>query len=121
MNGDRGCAADQLIGLVLESGIEFFHDPEQHGWVSIQVDGHWENHPVRSRPFQLFLLRTYYRSTRESPGAQAIRTALELFETKALFDGEQSPVNLRVAEHQGKLYLDLCDRAWRVVEVDGED
>ena len=78
----------------------------------------WENHPIRSRPFQLFLLRTYYRETGKSPGAQAIRAALELFEAKALFDGEESPINLRVANHRGKLYLDLCDRAWRAVEID---
>jgi hypothetical protein len=55
-----GSAADRLIGLVLDSGIEFFHDPDQHGWASVRVDGHFENHPIRSRPFQLFLLRTYY-------------------------------------------------------------
>ena len=118
--GDGGSAADRLIGLVLESGTEFFHDPDQHGWASIRVDGHWENHPIRSRPFQLFLLRTYYRETGKSPGAQAIRATLELFEAKALFDGEESPINLRVANHQGKLYLDLCDRAWRAVEIDAE-
>jgi hypothetical protein len=80
-------AADRLIGLVLESGIELFHDPDQHGWASFHIDGHWENHRVRSRPFQLFLLRTYYQETRKSPGAQAIRTTLELLEAKALFDG----------------------------------
>src|SRR5271166_6125263 len=116
--GDSESAADRLIGLVLESGIELFHDPDQHGWASIRVDGHWENHPVRSRPFQRFLLRTYYRETGNSPGAQAIRAALDLFEAKALFDGAESPINLRVANHRGNLYLDLCDRAWRAVEID---
>jgi hypothetical protein len=49
---------------------------------------------------------------------QAIRSALELFEARALFDGDQSPVNLRVAKHRGRLYLDLCDGAWRAVEID---
>ncbi len=117
---DSGSGADRLIGLVLESGIELFHDPDQHGWASIRVDGHWENHPIRSRPFQLFLLRTYYRETGNSPGAQAIRAALELFEAKALFDGEESPINLRVANHRGKLYLDLCYRPWRAVEIDAQ-
>jgi len=119
-HGDGGSAADRLIGLVLESGIEFFHDPDQRGWASIRVDGHFENHPVRSRPFQLFLLRTYYRETGQSPGAQAIRATLELFEAKALFDGEESPINLRVANHRGRLYLDLCDRTWRAVEIDAQ-
>ena len=119
-HGDGGSAADRLIGLVLETGIEFFHDPGQHGWACVRVDGHWQNHPIRSRPFQLFLLRTYYRETGNSPGAQAIRATLELFEAKALFDGEESPINLRVANHRAKLYLDLCDRAWRAVEIDAE-
>ena len=45
-------AADRLIGLVLESGVELFHDPDQYGWASVRIDGHWENHPIRSRPFQ---------------------------------------------------------------------
>jgi hypothetical protein len=57
-HSEGGSASDRLIGLVLNSGIEFFHDPDQHGWAVIRVDGHWENHPIRSRPFQLFLLRT---------------------------------------------------------------
>src|SRR5271168_913052 len=119
-HGEAESAADRLIGLVLDSGIELFHDPNQHGWASIRVDGHFENRRVRSRLFQLFLLRTYYQETGKSPGAQAIRATLDLLEAKALFDGEESLINLRVANHLGKLYLDLCDRAWRAVEIDAE-
>jgi len=115
--GDSGSAADRLIGLVLETGIELFHDPDQHGWASIRVDLHWENHPIRSRPFQLFLLRTFYRAMGESPGAQAIRAAQDLFEARALFDGEESAIHLRAAEYNGRLYLDLCDHPWRAVEI----
>ncbi len=119
-SGDSESATDRLIGLVLDSGIELFHDPDQHAWASFRVDGHFENRPVRSRPFQLFLLRTYYQETGKSPGAQAIRATLDLLEAKALFDGEESSINLRVANHRGKLYLDLCDRAWRAVEIDSD-
>ena len=112
--------ADRLIGLALDAGLELFHDPDQQGWASVRVDAHWENYPIRARAFQLFLLRTYYLDTGESPGAQAIRAAAELFEARALFDGEECPVHLRVAAHGGRLYLDLCDRAWRAVEIDDE-
>src|SRR5271155_5535524 len=119
-SGDGESAADRLISLVLDSGIELFHDLDQHGWASIRVDGHFENRKIRSRPFQLFLLRTYYQETGKSPGAQAIRVTLDLLEAKALFDGEEALINLRVADHRGKLYLDLCDRAWRAVEIDAE-
>ena len=112
--------ASRLIALTLRSGIEFFHDPEQHGWASVQVDEHWENYPLRSRTFYLFLLRIFYRDTGESPGGRAIRAVLEIFEARALFDGPECQVNLRVAQQNGKLYLDLCDQAWRAVEIDTE-
>jgi hypothetical protein len=110
--------AARLIGLALRSGIELFHDPEQHGWASVQVDEHWENYPLRSRAFYLFLLRIYYRDTGESPGGRAIRAVLEIFEARALFDGPECQVHLRVAQQDSKLYLDLCNDAWRVVEID---
>ena len=71
-------------------------------------------------PSSFFCCALYYLNTGESPGAQAIRAAAELFEARALFDGQECPVHLRVAEHGGRLYLDLCDRAWRAVEIDDE-
>ena len=79
---DGYTAADRLIGLALDSGIELFHDPDLRGWASIRVDGHFENHPIRSRAFQLFLLRTYYRETGQSPGAAAVRATQDLLEAK---------------------------------------
>ena len=110
--------AARLIRLALDEGVECFHDPAQRGWVSLRSDGHWENHQIRSRAFILFLSRLYYRETGEAPGSQAVRAALEQFDAMALFDGERCPVHLRVAEHDGRLYLDLCDDRWRAVQID---
>src|SRR5216683_3807285 len=110
--------AARLIRLALATGLELFHDPDRQGWAAVRVGSHWENHPIRSRDFRLFLLRIYYSDTGESPGGQAIRAAAELFEARALFDGKECPVHLRVAECGGRLYLDLCDREWRAVEID---
>ena len=117
-DGDLESNASRLIRLALNSGIEFFHDSEQHGWASVKVDNHWENYPLHSRAFYLFLLRIFYRETGESPGGPAIRTVLEIFEARALFDEPERQVHLRVAAHEGKLYLDLCDEKWRAVEID---
>jgi hypothetical protein len=93
--------ADRLIGLALDAGLNLFHDPDQQGWASVRVGGHCENHSIRSRDFRLFLLRNYYEDTGESPGGEALRAALELFEARALFDGEECPVHVRVAELGG--------------------
>jgi hypothetical protein len=117
---DRGWESNaaRLIALAMSTGVEFFHDPEQHPWVSVQVDQHWENYPLRSRAFYLFLLRIFYRDTGESPRTRSIRAVLEIFEARALFDGPECQVHLRVAQQEGKLYLDLCDEAWRAIEID---
>src|SRR5712672_3408946 len=119
-DSDWESKAARLIRLALATGLELFHDPDRQGWASVRIGGHWENHAIRSRDFRLFLLRIYYGDTGESPGGQALRAATELFEARALFDGEECPVHLRVAEYGGRLYLDLCDRAWRAVEIDDE-
>jgi len=87
--------ADRLIGLALDAELNLFHDPDQQGWASVRVGGHCENHSIRSRDFRLFLLRNYYEDTGESPGGEALRAALELFEARALFDGEECPVYAR--------------------------
>jgi hypothetical protein len=92
-----------LIGLALDAGLELFHDPDQQGWASIRVDAHWENHPIRARAFQLFCCASITSIPVESPGAQAIRAAAELFAARALFDGEECPVHLGVAAHGGRL------------------
>ena len=44
-------------------------------------------------------------------------TALDLIEARAHFGGIVRPVYLRVAEHEGCIYVNLCDTAWRAVEI----
>ena len=36
----------------------------------------------------------------------------------ALYKGLEKPVFVRVAEHDGRIYIDLCNEKWQVVEVD---
>ena len=74
-----------------------------------------------ARAFQLFLLRIYYLNTGESPGAQALRAAAGIVRARERCLTERSVRSTcAVAEHGGRLYLDLCDRAWRAVEIDNE-
>ena len=45
-------------------------------------------------------------------------SALAVLEARARFDGPQREVFLRVAGHDDKIYIDLCDKDWQVVEID---
>src|SRR5262245_61814246 len=43
--------------------------------------------------------------------------ALDQLEARAQFDAPERLVHLRVAEHQGRLYLDLANAYWQAVEI----
>jgi hypothetical protein len=53
-----------------------------------------------------------------APNPQAFSSALGVIEAQALYDGTLREVYLRSAKVEGKVYLDLCDSEWRVIEID---
>jgi hypothetical protein len=59
-----------------------------------------------------FLRRSYYQATGTAASASLINGTLDQLEARAQFDGPERLVHLRVAEHEGALYLDLADDQW---------
>ncbi len=96
---------------------ELFHTPSGVAFADFITEGHRETWPIRSQRFRTWLRRCYYHATGSAPSAAAIRSALDLFEARAQFDGPERAVNTRVAEHAGRLYLDLADEHWRAVAI----
>jgi hypothetical protein len=92
-----------------------FHTPSGTAFVDLLIDGHRETWPIRSSQFRACLRR---RHNEETGGAAcAIRSAIDLLEARAQFDGPERTVHLRVAEHAGRIYLDLTDKSWRAAEI----
>ena len=81
------------------------------------IEGHRETWPIRSKRFRAFLRRCYYQATGEAASAAEIRSALDLLEARAQFDGPERTVHIRTAEHAGHIYLDLADEHWRAVDI----
>jgi hypothetical protein len=52
------------------------------------------------------------------PNAEAVQEALDHVEATALFEGDEREVALRVAGHDGRIYIDLGDPDWRAIEID---
>src|SRR5262245_661694 len=96
---------------------ELFHTAVGTAFADILIDGHRETWPIRSRRFKGFLRRSYYKATGTAPSALAIKMALDQLEARAQFDAPERLVHLRVAEHQGRLYLDLANAHWQAVEI----
>jgi hypothetical protein len=40
-----------------------------------------------------------------------------VLEAQAQFDGPERKISVRLAEHDGLIYLDLADEFWRCVEI----
>src|SRR5262249_26977881 len=73
--------------------------------------------PLRSIGFKRWLARLFYNSCGKAPGGQAVADAVNVLEGQAQFEAPEFPVHVRLAEHQGRIYLDLADASWSAVEV----
>ena len=119
-NGDAGGGepkqADVLITLAAEADL--FHAADSTGYADFEVNGHRETWAIRSKMFKRWLARRFYEETSKAPNSEALQSALNVIEAKALFEGPEYPVFIRVGGYENKLYLDLCDETWRAVEID---
>lgn len=107
--------ATVLVELADEA--EFFHDSRGDAFVTVPVADHWETHSIRSRPFRRWLVGLFWRRHKKAPQEQAVRNALATLESKALFDGPEGSVAVRLAECDDTIWLDLADERWRAVKV----
>ena len=60
--GHRRNQSDILIELVPHAGI--FHAPDDTGYADLEINGHRETWPIRSKGFRRWLLRQFFDSTR---------------------------------------------------------
>jgi hypothetical protein len=108
--------ADILVFLA--TGADLFHAADGTGYADLDVNGHRETWPIRSKGFKRWLARRFFEETGGAPGSEAQQSALNVIEAKAHFDGPERLVFVRVGGYEDKLYLDLCDATWRAVEID---
>ena len=104
----------------LAASAELFHTADGTAFADLMVDGHRETWPVRSIRMRSWLRRKYYEATGAAAGSGAINSALDLLEARAQFEAPRRAIYLRVAEHDGRIYLDLADELWRAVEIGPE-
>jgi hypothetical protein len=102
---------------LLCSAASLCHDPNGTAFADLAIDGHRETWPIRSRQFRHWLRRRYYEETGGAASAETIRSAVDLLEARAQFDAPERAVHVRLAEHDGRTYLDLGDKDWRAVQI----
>jgi hypothetical protein len=79
---------------------------------------HGEHYRLRSNDFKHWLSYRFYKERGRAPGPQPLASALATLEGVCQFEGEQHEVHLRVAGHDGRVFIDLRNDQWSAIEVD---
>ena len=119
-DGDKGgrgpSQTDILIDLAQSANL--FHTPDNSGFADLNINGHRETWPIRSKGFRRWLARAFFEATQGAPSSEALQSALNVIEARAHFDAPERTIHIRVGGLDGSIYLDLCDINWRAVEID---
>ena len=108
---------------------EYFHDPDEEAYATVPQDLRKETWSLRSRGFKRWLRYTFYIQEKQRLGgafepaplrASMITDVVKQLEAKAQFEGVRRTAHLRSAEADGKIFIDLCNRKWEVVEISAE-
>jgi hypothetical protein len=115
--GGRGPKqADILIELA--QAAELFHSPDGNGFADLDINGHRETWPIRSKGFRRWLARRFFETMAGAPSSEALQSALNVIEARAHFDAPERAVHVRVAALDGRIYIDLCNAHWSAIEID---
>lgn len=111
-------AADMAIRIAEEAGLELFVTPTGDTYGRIPRGEHKEVHRINSKAFRNWLRDLYYARYHHGFGNNQRDEINDTLEAKAAATGRVENVYVRIAKRGSKLYLDLANDAWGVVEID---
>ena len=101
----------------LAQAAELFHDRFGEAYATVPIGGHYETWQVQSKGFRDWLARVFYAKQNGAPSSQALADAAAVLRGRALFDGPEKLVNVRVAELGGAIYLDTGNDQREAIEI----
>lgn len=112
--------ASIIVELITQLANRLFRTADNEAYVVLPLHGHQEVHKINSKSFKHFMSGLLYARTGRVPQVSALNEATQTLQALALFGDASSvqQVHLRVARHDGKVYVDLANDKWEVVEID---
>jgi hypothetical protein len=105
------------VELVHLNHAHLWHTPDGIAYATVPVAAHGEHWALRSSGFRAWMCRKFFEAEGKAPASQAVQDATGVLEGQALYAGEHHSVAVRVAEHDGNIFLDLADADWRAVRI----
>src|SRR5258708_1769461 len=117
--------AKQAIVEKVGSQIDLlFHDSDRMAWANVIRSGHRETFAVDSDEMRDYIRQALWTAGKEMFGEgltisrSKLAERIDMLKARALFDGPQHEVFLRVGAHRdGALFVDLCDTNWRAIRI----
>lgn len=118
--GVKKSQTTQLVEMVISDGLELFHDEQKTGFGRMRRGGHWEIYALDSVAFKDRLATAAFSKLGFAPQEHILKGAVNTLRARAIHDSPEYPVHVRVVQHDGRIYLDLCNEDWEVVEISPE-
>jgi hypothetical protein len=110
-------ASTRIVQLVIDAGARLFHTASGEAFATIHVKDHLETWRIRDTHFRRWIGGLYYAKQATAPSDLNISAALIVLEAKALYDGRERSVDVRVAGDDQRIYIDLANNDWETVEI----
>lgn len=118
---DNGGAtqASRMVSLALHGSRELWHTDTHEPFATIVVRGHHETLRLTDKAARRWLGWLFHESTKgkKTPAARSVAEALATLQAKAIYEGPEHEVSLRVARYGRAIYVDLGDADWRAIEI----
>src|SRR3982074_2103993 len=100
------CSAKAIIKLVEETGIRLFHTPAREPYVSFYARDHWENCSAKSPTLKDWISAHCYNRKNFVPTQKALADVTSTLAGYAVFGSREKSVYVRMAGHEGAIYVD---------------
>ena len=109
-------AAPKSRLLAAAASAELWRTPAREAWATVEH----RHLRVDSREFREWLGHRYHTETGDVPSNYDLDGAVRVLCAKARYGGPQHQVRLRVAEHEGAIWIDLADATGRTIQITAE-
>jgi len=112
----RRISGQHLLHFLETLGWELWHDLDGEAWASVPLNGHMEHHPLKSPFVKRLLTRRMEEAFQMAVAPSTLERALLTMDGRAGTSGPYQTF-LRVAHADGRVFLDLANDQWQVVEI----
>lgn len=117
-NVQQDCAPSKTALLLeLIKNEEFFHDEQNNPYITFKNMDHYETWPLDSAKFKEWVSFLFWKNYKKSIHGPAFIDALSVLKGKAFYEGSRCNIFTRVGYSDGKIYINLANKQWQVIEI----